>query len=104
MKHSLLLAAVLISLSSTGVWAQTQPVSSPAVQPASAQQLGGPIVAEPAVANDRSEQLDRQAEAINQSLPERQQNGRDPVQQILNLPENVRIRPTRGGLGINTQL
>ncbi|HEY9626562.1 MAG TPA: hypothetical protein V6C84_04610 [Coleofasciculaceae cyanobacterium] len=52
--------------------------------------------------SDRSQRLNQQAEAINEGLPAAGQN-RDLIQQVLGLPETVRVRPTRSGMGVTTQ-
>ncbi|MBW4658660.1 MAG: hypothetical protein KME15_08300 [Drouetiella hepatica Uher 2000/2452] len=68
-----------------------------------ASQLGTSIVPSQNAKGDRSQQLSQQAATINQNRPVRSGQRRDPIQQVLGLPETVRIRPTRSGLGVTTQ-
>ncbi|NJR65218.1 MAG: hypothetical protein HC772_07685 [Leptolyngbyaceae cyanobacterium CRU_2_3] len=80
--------------------AETSQVQS---SPTTASQLGTPAVSSEASTGDRSQQLNQQAETINQALPNRQTQRPDPIQRVLGLPETVRIRPTRSGVGVTTQ-
>ncbi|MBI4781509.1 MAG: hypothetical protein HY785_09290 [Oscillatoriophycideae cyanobacterium NC_groundwater_1537_Pr4_S-0.65um_50_18] len=70
--------------------------------PAGSSQLGTLTVPAQPSPSDRSQRLNQQAEAINESLPAAGQN-RDLIQQVLGLPETVRVRPTRSGMGVTTQ-
>lgn len=83
-----------------------EPSVAPEVQSAHssrASQLGTSIVPLQNAEGDRSQHLSQQAATINQNRPVRSRQRRDPIQQVLGLPETVRIRPTRSGLGVTTQ-
>ncbi len=106
------LVSVYVTVVSAGsAWADV-PSSKPSADPPtapevpatpSASQLGTPIAPRQDTRSDRSQHLSQQAEEINQNRPVRSGQRRDPIQQVLGLPETVRIRPTRSGLGVTTQ-
>jgi len=106
-----LASSLMTAISTTEAWADV-PASStvPSVLPevqaspsSSASQLGSPIVPSQATVGDRSQQLNQQAETINQNRSVQSGPRRDPIQQVLDLPETVKISPTRSGLGVTTQ-
>jgi hypothetical protein len=106
---SLVASFCMTTTLATDAWADV-PKPSPSVTPevqsapsSSASQLGEPVVPSQATVKERSQALNQQAETINQGRSVRSGQRRDPIQQVLGLPETMRILPTRSGFGFTTQ-
>jgi hypothetical protein len=107
MKFFLALTVIGISLGiASGAQSGTPLAEIPQATPAAqndASQLGAPAVSAETATNDRTQHLRRQADEINQTLSEKQTNSTDLVQEMLDLPQGLVIRPTRRGLMVGTQ-
>jgi hypothetical protein len=114
MKFFLALTVVMVSWGIAGrAGAGTPQTATPQAVPpvqnsvqnsvqSSASQLGTPAISAEAIAGDRSHYLEQQANEINQTLSDKKPNSAPSVQEMLDLPQGLVIRPTRRGLMVGT--